>query len=88
MDTDESPLKFPCEFPIKAMGPAGATFEQTVWGIVTHHAPETASTAFAVTPSRQGTYISVTITITATSREQLDAIYADLQDEQSVMAVL
>jgi putative lipoic acid-binding regulatory protein len=88
MDTNESPLQFPCEFPVKAMGPAGATFEATVWGIVIHHAPDTASTAFSVTPSRQGTYISVTITITATSREQLDAIYADLQDEPSVMAVL
>lgn len=88
MNEDESPLTFPCEFPVKAMGPAGETFQQTVWGIVTQHAPDTEADALSVTPSRQGTYISVTVRITATSRGQLDAIYADLNDESSVMAVL
>ncbi len=88
MSDEESPLQFPCEFPIKAMGPAGETFQASVWAIVTSHAPETSSQSFGVTPSRQGNYVSVTITITATSREQLDAIYADLRDEPSVLAVL
>jgi len=88
MSDEASPLQFPCAFPIKAMGPAGGAFQQTVWGIVTHHAPETPASELTVTASRQGTYISVTITITATSRDQLDAIYADLRDEPSVMAVL
>lgn len=88
MSEEESPLQFPCEFPVKAMGAADEAFKETVWALVTGHAPETSSTSFAVTPSSRGNYISVTITITATSREQLDAIYADLRDEPSVLAVL
>lgn len=86
MSDADSPLQFPCEFPIKAMGPAGATFERTVQAIITRHAPDAGPPS--VTESRQGTYVSVTLTITATSREQLDAIYADLRAESSVLAAL
>jgi uncharacterized protein len=39
-------------------------------------------------PSRQGTYLSVTCTIRATSREQLDALYKELCDHPSVVMVL
>ena len=39
-------------------------------------------------PSRQGTYLSVTCVVRATSREQLDALYKDLCDHPSVVMVL
>ncbi len=39
-------------------------------------------------PSREGNYLSVTCTIRATSREQLDALYQELCDHPSVVMVL
>lgn len=85
---DDSPLVFPCEFPIKAMGAAHGTFEATVRGIIAAHAPEAETAAARVSESRNGRFVSVTLSITATSRGQLDAIYADLQAHDSVLATL
>lgn len=85
---DDSPLNFPCEFPIKAMGRAHCGLEETVWGIIRAHAAEADRAGLAITESRNGRFVSVTVTITATSRDQLDAIYADLQAHDDVLATL
>ncbi|MBS3785346.1 MAG: DUF493 domain-containing protein [Gammaproteobacteria bacterium] len=89
MDKDEaSPLDFPCRYPVKAMGRADADIEQTVWRIVSQHAPNTASDDIQVKPSRNGRFLSVTVTIIAESRTQLDAMYAELQAHQAILAAL
>lgn len=85
---DESPLTFPCRFPVKAMGRADGSFERTVWSIIVRHAPDTAEDEISVVESSRGSYLSVTVTVTATSRAQLDAIYADLQAHDAVLAAL
>ena len=41
-----------------------------------------------IKPSRDGRYISVTISFTATSREQLDTIYRSLTGSERVLVVL
>lgn len=74
----ESPLRFPCRFPIKAMGRAGSGVEAEVLAIVARHAPGTGADAMTTRPSSGGKWVAVTITIEATSRAQLDAIYRDL----------
>ncbi|MCG6936751.1 MAG: DUF493 domain-containing protein [Gammaproteobacteria bacterium] len=74
----ETLLKFPCEFPIKAMGLTCDEFEIAVIEIVKRHADYLAENAFTMKPSRNGKYTAITITITAHSKEQLDAIYMDL----------
>lgn len=75
---DESPLKFPCEFPIKAMGRATPELEIAVLEIMNRHVPDLGEGAVRSRKSRNGNYISITVTIQARSREQLDAIYMEL----------
>jgi len=76
--SNESPLRFPCTFPIKAVGLATETFDALVVGIVRRHAPDIMEGAVTVRPSAEGKYLAVTVTIQASSRAQLDAIYRDL----------
>ena len=75
---EESPLKFPCEFPIKAMGRATPELEIAVLEIMNRHVPDLGEGAVRIRESRHGNYMSITVTIQARSREQLDAIYMDL----------
>ena len=85
---DDSPLAFPCEFPIKVMGRKQPRFVQAVTGIVRKHAPEFDAATVEMRPSRQGKYLSVTCVVRATSREQLDALYQELCDHPDVVMVL
>jgi len=89
MDTDRDTLfDFPCRFPVKAMGRDADDFEATVVGIVRRHAPDLGEGAVSLQPSRGGRFVSVTVTITATSRDQLDAIYNDLAAHDQVLMAL
>lgn len=75
---EDSPLKFPCEFPIKAMGRATPELEIAVLEIMNRHVPDLGEGAIKSRKSRKGNYVSITVTIQARSREQLDAIYMEL----------
>ena len=81
-------IEYPCDFPIKVMGRKERGFAQTVMEIVLRHAPDFQPATMEMRPSRQGTYLSVTCVIRATSREQLDALYQELCDHPSVVMVL
>jgi putative lipoic acid-binding regulatory protein len=84
----ESPITYPCDFPIKVMGRRKAGFAQSVMHIVLKHAPDFQPATMEMRPSRQGTYISLTVIVQARSREQLDALYRDLCDHPAVVMVL
>ena len=86
--TEESPLVFPCTFPIKAMGFARDDFDTLVVEIVRRHSPDITEGAVAVRKSSNNKYISVTVTIEALSRDQLDAIYRDLTACEHVLMSL
>ena len=87
-EAEESALTFPCEFPIKAMGKADCELDSIVVEIVRRHAPDLTEGAVNSRASTKGNYVSVTVVVRATSREQLDAIYQDLVDcEQVIMAL-
>ena len=85
---DSSLLAFPCDFPIKVMGRKQPGFAQAVTDIVVKHAPDFDPATVEMRPSRKGRYLSVTCTVRATSREQLDALYQELCDHPSVVMVL
>ena len=87
-DEDESPFQFPCEFPIKAMGKSDCSLDTVVVEIVRRHAPDLGEGAIKTRASANGNYISVTVTVNATSRKQLDAIYQDLVDCEAVIMAL
>ena len=81
-------LEFPCAFPIKAMGRNGGIFEQTVQEIVFRHAAAWSDDSVQMRPSGAGNFVSVTITVRAESRQQLDRIYQDLTDCELVLMAL
>ena len=84
----ESLLKFPCRFPIKAMGRAEPGFDSLVVEIVRRHAPYLGEGAVVSRPSKAGNWVSVTVTIEASSKAQLDAIYQALSDHDKVVMAL
>jgi putative lipoic acid-binding regulatory protein len=84
----ESPLTFPTTFPIKVMGRRVDHFAQSVVDIVKAHAPDFDAATLELRASREGNYLSVTATINATSREQLDNLYRALTSHPLVKIVL
>lgn len=87
-DPREDLLSFPCTFAIKAMGIAAEDFDGLVAAIVRRHAPNIGEAAVTTRRSRGGKYVSVTVTIMAESRAQLDAIYRDLSGHERVFMAL
>lgn len=88
IENQDSPLQFPCEFPIKAFGRVDTDFNAVVADIVGRHVSQIPDTAITSRPSNGGKYIAVTITLMIESRAQLDAIYQDLSDSPAVIMAL
>lgn len=78
MTEEETLIEFPCEFPIKIMGTASEEFQTRIREIVCTHAPDTPDSAFREVESKTGKYVSITATITAVDREQLDNLYREI----------
>lgn len=87
-DNEDTLLEFPCRFPIKAMGKDEDEFVAHVLNLVTPHFPDITEDDIRTRPSSGGKYISVTITVNATSKLQLDAIYYALTDSDRVLMAL
>lgn len=85
---EESLIEYPCDFPIKVMGKAHPEFAQTLTEVVLLHDPGFDAATIEMRTSRGGNYISVTFTVRATSREQLDALYRSLHGHPMVSVVL
>ena len=85
---DGSLLSFPSRFPIKVMGLHSDGFQALVEGLVRRHVADLGEDAIRHRLSQNGKYISLTVTITATSQAQLDAIYTDLSRHERVLMAL
>jgi len=85
---DEPLMRFPMSFPIKAIGKHSGAFELLVAEIVRRHAPDLDEADIVSRPSANGSYLAVTATFTAHSREQLDALYRELTAHEKVLYVL
>jgi uncharacterized protein len=81
-------LEFPCAFPIKVMGRTRDGFAQTVVEVVQKHAPDFDAATLEMRSSSAGNYLSVTATVNATSRAQLDDLYRELVAHPMVAMVL
>lgn len=86
--SEQTLFQFPCDFPIKAMGLRQDGFAQAMLEVVLRHAPDFDAAAMEMRPSAKGNYISLTCTIRAVSRAQLDALYAELSAHPLVKVVL
>ena len=84
----ETLLEFPCDFPLKIMGKADDNLAQAVLTIVTRHAPGFDGASMEMRASSGGNYVSLTCTVVATSKPQLDALYMELTAHPLVKVVL
>jgi len=84
----ESLLTFPCSFPIKVMGRTQDGFAQAIVSVVQKHAPDFEASTLEMRASKAGNYLSLTCTVNATSREQLDNLYRELTSHPMVSMVL
>ncbi|MGC8697734.1 MAG: YbeD family protein [Halothiobacillus sp.] len=71
----ETLLEFPCEFPIKIMGPATADFDAEIRAIARVHVGEVPESAWRIRQSAKGNFVGMTLTFTATSKPQIDNLY-------------
>ena len=78
-NTKEDIFNFPCEYPIKIFGANQPDFKKTVCNIVEIHTGKLHTNKTTIKYSSKGKYISITVRIIATSRQQLNAINKDLQ---------
>lgn len=81
-------LTFPTVFPIKIMGRTQDGFAQAVSEVVRKHAPDFEPATLEMRASKEGNWLSVTATVNATSREQLDNLYRELVAHPMVKMVL
>ena len=81
-------LEFPCAFPLKIMGRADDALAPAVLEIVRHHAPDFDGATMVTRASSAGNYLSLTCTINATSKAQLDALYRELSGHPLIKVVL
>lgn len=88
--TEQTPpkIEFPCAYPIKVIGEAGADLRSQVIDIMCLHAGGVDETLITERVSREGRFVSVTVTITATGEPQLERIFADLKATGIVKMVL
>jgi uncharacterized protein len=85
---EQSLIQYPSAFPIKVMGHAVEGFVDSVVHIARQFDPGFDVSAVETRPSKGGKYLGVTVTITATSREQLDELYRTLSTHPLVKVVL
>jgi len=84
----DSLIEYPSRFPIKIMGAKVDGFVGAVTRIAREFDPSFDAATVELRDSRAGNYLGITITITATSREQLDALYRALSSHPMVKVVL
>ncbi|RLJ68278.1 YbeD family protein [Sulfurisoma sediminicola] len=88
MADSDTLLEFPCDFPLKIMGATRDDFAQAIVAVVLKHAPDFDPAGVTMRPSKAGNYLSLTCTIRATSKAQLDALYRELSSHPLVRVVL
>lgn len=84
----DSLIEYPSRFPIKVMGVKTDDFVHAITQLAEQFDPEFDASSIELRPSSSGKYLGVTITITATSREQLDDLYRALTAHPMVKVVL
>ena len=85
---EPSLIEYPLDFPVKIMGKNEPGFVNAIVEIVQRHAPDFNAESVELRRSKKSSYLSITCVILAESREQLDALYIDLNDYPGVVMVL
>lgn len=88
MSESESLIEYPSKFPIKVMGLQVDGFVSAMVAVARNFDPGLDQATVELRPSSGGKYLGITLTITATSREQLDELYRTLSTHPMVKIVL
>ncbi len=81
-------LRFPCSYPLKVVGRNANKFHASVSAIIERHVTQGEKVVYSTRLSSQDKYMSITATFTANSREQLSAIYEELNSHDLVLITL
>jgi uncharacterized protein len=81
-------IEYPSLFPVKVMGANQPGFEQAMVDIALQFDPGYDRGTLQVRPSSGGKYLGLTLSVTATSRDQIDALYRSLSSHPLVKVVL
>ena len=84
----DSLIEYPCAFPIKVMGLKVDGFVHAMTEVAERFDPSFDASTIELRPSKGGNYLGVTLTVHATSREQLDDLYRALTSHPMVKVVL
>lgn len=84
----ESLIEYPCQFPIKVMGERVEGLVHAITTVVKNFDPGFDASTVELRESSTGKYLGITVTVTATSREQLDELYRTLSTHPMVKVVL
>lgn len=85
---EQSLIEYPSAFPIKVMGANVDGFAQAVVEVAMRFDPGFDPATVEMRPSKGANYLGLTLTVTATSREQLDDLYRALSSHPMVKVVL
>jgi putative lipoic acid-binding regulatory protein len=88
MTDQKSLIEYPSPFPIKVMGAKVDGFVEAVLHVVRQFDPGFDPESLELRASKAGNYLGITITVMATSREQLDELYRTLSSHPMVKVVL
>ena len=86
--TDAPKLEYPCAYPIKIMGLHEADFADCILEVIRRHDAGLAEEAVSLRPSSNGKYVSITVVITATGPDHIEAVFVDLKATGRVVMVL
>ena len=86
--SEPSLIEYPSAFPIKVMGLHVEGFTEAVVAVARQFDPAFDAASVQARPSKAGNYLGLTITVTATSRAQLDELYRTLSTHPMVRVVL
>ena len=87
-ESNDDIFKFPCEYPIKVFGLNQPNLEESICSIIENYVGKLHKNQISIKSSSKGKYVSITIRIIATSRQQLDSINSDLQKSPLVSYLL
>lgn len=85
---NDSIMKFPCEFTYKAFGKNNEQFINSVKKIFDQEHPETTPDSWQKKTSKDGNYLSISITVNAESKQKLDAVYMLMTKDDHILMAL
>ena len=81
-------LEFPGDYPVKVLGRPSSEWRARVHAIVLRHAPDTGAERVSERLSANGNFLAVSYRLNARSREQIEALVAELKACDGVLMLL